>query len=138
MKHFLLPVWFLLICGAASAQSDEAGVKTTLENYMSGKAERMQLAFHPSAYMKYVERQTGVFKDVPIALFLERVKANESKAQPHTQKRIVSMHVKGDAAQAQIEIDGSELVMTDYMNLLKINGEWKIVSKIFTAEVKTD
>jgi hypothetical protein len=34
-------------------------------------------------------------------------------------------------------LDYPDAVLTDYMSLLKIDGEWKIVNKIFTVERKT-
>jgi len=38
------------------------------------------------------------------------------------------MNVEGSAAQAKIKIETDKVIMYDYMNLLKINNEWKIVA----------
>lgn len=126
------------ITGAAHAQmggsTEEAGVKTCLENYMSGDGNRMEKAFHPSATMKYVDYKTGVFTDVPIATFIERIKSNTTKVDRKIE--IVSLNIEGNAAQAKIRIETDKLFMFDYMNLLKIDGEWKIVSKIFSRKDK--
>jgi len=46
------------------------------------------------------------------------------------------MNIEGNAAQAKIKIETGSVIMNDYMNLLKINGEWKIVSKIFSRSDK--
>jgi protease I len=46
------------------------------------------------------------------------------------------MNVEENAAQAKIKIETDKTILYDYMNLLKINGEWKIVSKIFSRENK--
>lgn len=96
---------------------------------MSGDGNRMEKAFHPSATMKYVDYQSGEFKDVPIADFIARVKANTNK--PERKIGIESLNIEGTAAQAKIKIESGTVIMYDYMNLLKVNGEWKIVSKIF-------
>lgn len=118
----------------ATSQSnpEEAAVKVCLENYMTGDGHRMEMAFHPSASMKYVDFQSGEFKDVPIADFIARVKANATK----TDRKIgiVSLNIEGTAAQAKIHLESGTVIMNDYMNLLKINGEWKIVSKIFSRQ----
>jgi len=113
----------------AQANAEEPAVKVCLENYMSGDGNRMEKAFHPSATMKYVDYQSGEFKDVPIADFIARVKANTTK--PERKIGIESLNIEGTAAQAKIRIESGAVILYDYMNLLKINGEWKIVSKIF-------
>jgi hypothetical protein len=115
--------------------NEEAGVRECLQHYMSGQGDRIEKAFHPSASMKYVDYQSKEFKDVPIADFIARVKANTGS--PNNRKiEILSLNVEGTAAQAKIKIETEKVIMYDYMNLLKINGEWKIVSKIFSRHDK--
>lgn len=123
----------------AQNSPEEAAVKETLMNYLEGGTNgdtvRMNNAFHPSASMKYVDYKTGEYKDVPIKEFLDRLKVNAGKKNGR-KTRIVYTSISGTAAQAQLEIDGGTFYFHDYMNLLKINGEWKIVSKIFWREEK--
>jgi protease I len=118
----------------AQASNEEAAVKACLENYMSGDGNRMEKAFHTSAFMKYIDYQSGEFKDVPIAEFIARAKSNTTKIERKIE--IVSMNIEGSAAQAKIRIETAQVIMNDYMNLLKVNGEWKIVSKIFSRQNK--
>lgn len=124
----------LLVCiqtiSSAQNKADEAAVKECLENYMSADGPRVEKAFHPSATMKYIDIANGEFKDVPIADYISRVKANTTK----TERKIgiESMNIEGTAAHAKIKIETASAILYDYMNLLKINGEWKIVSKIFS------
>jgi hypothetical protein len=47
---------------------------------------------------------------------------------------VVSVDVTGNPASAKIELDYPNARLTDYMSLVKIGGEWKIVNKIFTSE----
>ena len=51
-------------------------------------------------------------------------------------RSIESIDVSGNAAVAKIILDYPATRFVDYMSLLKINGEWKIVTKIFYAEPK--
>ena len=51
-------------------------------------------------------------------------------------RRILSVDVTGDAAIGKIELDYPQAKLTDYMSLLKVDGEWKIVGKIFASEAK--
>ncbi|HQR01446.1 MAG TPA: nuclear transport factor 2 family protein [Ferruginibacter sp.] len=84
--------------------------------------------------MKYIDAKTGEFKDVPIAEFIARAKANTSKMERKIE--IVSVNIEGNAANGKIKIETEKVILYDYMNMLKINGEWKIVSKIFSRKDK--
>lgn len=130
-KMYTLAIVSLLLSLVSMAQkADEEAVRACLENYMSGDGDRMEKAFHPSATMKYIDAQSSEFKDVPIADFIARVKANTTKQDRKIE--IVALNIEGNAANGKIKIETDKVIMYDYMNMLKINGEWKIVSKIFS------
>lgn len=131
-KTLLSVLFFCSLMNVSIAQSnpEETAVKACLENYMSGVGDRVEKAFHPTAFMKYVDISTGEFKDVPIADYIARVKAGSGPG-----KRTIgieSLNIEGTAANAKIKIETETVILYDYMNMLKINGEWKIVSKIFS------
>ena len=129
--HALAIVSLILsVTSIAQNKTDEEAVKACLENYMSGDGDRMEKAFHPSATMKYIDISTNEFKDVPIADFIARVKANTTKQERKIE--IVSLNVEANAASGKIKIETDKAILYDYMNMLKIDGEWKIVSKIFS------
>ncbi len=128
--------FFCSLSLSGQTKTDEEQVKECLQNYMSGLGDRVEKAFHPSATMKYVDYKTGEFKDVPIAEFISRVKSNPNAGKSDRKIEIASTNIEGDAAQAKIRIESGNVIMNDYMNLLKINGEWKIVSKIFSRADK--
>lgn len=135
MKKLLAILMLCCTCSFSFAQStDEAAARACLEDYMSGDGTRMEKAFHPSATMKYIDATTGEFKDVPIADFIARVKANTNK--PDRKIEIISLNIEGSAASGKIKIEAGNAILYDYMNMLKVNGEWKIVSKIFSRQVK--
>lgn len=136
MKMYALAIVSLILSVTSIAQNktDEEAVKACLENYMSGDGDRMEKAFHPSATMKYIDAKTNEFKDVPIADFIARVKANTTKQERKIE--IVSMNIEGNAANGKIKIESGNAILYDYMNMLKIDGEWKIVSKIFSRTDK--
>ena len=132
VKMYALAIVSLILSVSCLAQTktDEEAVRACLEEYMSGDGNRMEKAFHPSATMKYIDAKTNEFKDVPIADFIARVKANTTKSERKIE--IVSTNIEGNAANGKIKIETGNVIMYDYMNMLKIDGEWKIVSKIFT------
>ncbi|MFC0772575.1 nuclear transport factor 2 family protein [Terrimonas alba] len=125
---------FLFSTILLAQQNEEAAVRACLENYMSGDGNRMEKAFHPSATMKYIDAKTNEFKDVPIADFIARVKANTNKSERKIE--IVALNIEGNAANGKIRIESGDVTLYDYMNMLKIDGEWKIVSKIFSRTSK--
>lgn len=131
LKIYTLAIVSLLLSIAGLAQkADEESVRACLENYMSGDGDRMEKAFHPSATMKYIDAQSNEFKDVPIADFIARVKSSTTKQDRKIE--IVALNIEGNAANGKIKIETEKAILYDYMNMLKINGEWKIVSKIFS------
>lgn len=141
MPKFTVVFCAFLLCLTwitSSAQiSDEEGVKQALMNYLDGgtygDTVKLSAAFHVSASMKFIDNKTGEFRDVPIRDFLNRAKANAGKTS-NRKTKIVYTTISGTAAHARLEIDGGTYKFHDYMNLLKVNGEWKIVSKIFWRE----
>ena len=44
------------------------------------------------------------------------------------------MDVTGNAASVKVLETHDNAIYTDYLSLLKWNGEWKIVNKIYTVE----
>lgn len=135
-RLFLMLFFFTLTFTGLSAQSkaEKAALEKTLLNYLEGGTDgdtaRLAAAFHPSASMKFVDNKTGEFREIPIATYLDNFRKNAgTKLERKT--KIVSYHIDGTAAQAKTEIDFETGMFRDYFNLLKINGEWKIVSKIF-------
>lgn len=49
---------------------------------------------------------------------------------------IESIDVAGNAGVAKVILDYPAVRFVDYLSLLKINGEWKIINKIFYSEPK--
>ncbi|MBO9632594.1 MAG: nuclear transport factor 2 family protein [Chitinophagaceae bacterium] len=113
----------------AQTKNEEAAVRACLGLYLSFDADQMEKAFHPSGTVKHIDNKTGEYKDETVAAFLIRVRAIATK--PERRSEIVSLNIEGTAAQAKIRIEQKELIFTDFMNLLKIDGTWRIVSKVF-------
>jgi len=127
----ILTTLLLVTTSIAYAQvSDYTLVEETLNYYLVGGTnndfETLQKAFHKTASMKYI---AGDYKEVnAIEFFRKGIKPGP----PQKRKtRIVHMNITGHAASAQLEIEYEDFTFVDHMNLLKIDEEWKIVSKIF-------
>lgn len=124
---------------AASAQTQEKdAVRVALENYIKGHStgdgEFMKKAFHTEGNLIFVrdgKYTTRSFADY-IAGFTGKPAADEAQRK----RTIEAIDVSGNAAVAKLILDYPAVRFVDYMSLLKINGEWKIVTKIFYAEPK--
>ena len=137
-------IHILLIMVAAAAisysqTSETDAVRVPLENYLKGHAtgdgEYMKKAFHTEGHLMFIrdgKYTTRSFADY-IAGFTGRPPADEAQRK----RRIESVDVAGNAAFAKIILDYPTVRFVDYMSLLKINGEWKIVNKSFYSEPKT-
>ena len=135
-KLYVLAIVSLILSATGMAQNnaDEQAVRTCLENYMSGDGDKVEKAFHPSATMKYIDAQNGEFKDIPITDYISQVKANPAKQDRKIE--IVTLNIEGNAASGKIKIETDKAILYDYMNMLKVDGEWKIVSKVFSRTNK--
>jgi hypothetical protein len=66
----------------------------------------------------------------------------ENKLRPgeadSTRRRVAEVDVAGDAAIAKLELERPDALITDYMSLLKVDGRWMIVNKIYTRETRRE
>lgn len=136
-KLFFLFCLTLLFTSESKAQESNLQlIEKTLNYYLEGGTtnnfEMLKKAFHSTATMKFVGDE---YKEVnAIEFFKNGIKPGATKQNRKT--RIVSVNISGNAANAQLEIEYPTFMFIDYMNMLKINGEWKIVSKIFYKKEK--
>ena len=70
------------------------------------------------------------YREVNALEFFEKAMKPGPKANRKT--TITSITISGTAANARLEIAYPDAILDDFMNLLKVDGEWKIVSKIFS------
>jgi hypothetical protein len=135
----------LLAAGAADLSArwaDEAAIRQTVQYYFDGGKHRDSLtlrkAFHPEARMLF--SRDGKLVVVPIGEYITRVGSERLKPGEvdSTERKVVSVDVVGDAAVAKIELKRPNALLTDYMSLLKVDGRWLIVNKIFTREARQE
>lgn len=111
-------------------QTDLQLVETTLNYYLTGlvnnDAKTLTKAFHPTATMKWVGKN---YTEVNAIEGL----TDGMNGVPHKniKTRVVSVNIAGNSASAQLEIQFPTFTYIDFMHVLKIDGQWKIVSKIF-------
>lgn len=141
MRSFVLSLATLVfVFGVtASAQTSEKdAVRVPLENYLKGHAtgdgEFMRKAFHTEGNLIFI--RDGKFTTRSFADYIAGFTGKPAADEAARKRSIESIDVAGNAASAKIILDYPATRFVDYMSLLKIDGEWKIVTKIFYAEPK--
>jgi hypothetical protein len=117
---------------------EEAGVRAALNAYIeghaTGQADAFRRAFYPEARM--LNAKDGHFVKTEIADFIARAPGKPAADEDQRRRTIDFIDIVGDAAIARLTLTYPEVPFTDYMTLLKIDGEWRIVSKVFHADRK--
>ncbi len=114
-------------------------VRIPLENYLkgheTGNPEYMKKAFYTEG--KLIFMREGKYTTRTFEEYIAGMKDGKPAADEAQRKRwIESIDISGNAATGKIILDYPNVKFTDYMTLLKIDGEWKIVNKSFYAEPK--
>jgi hypothetical protein len=112
--------------------SEYDAIAETLQRYVeggkSGRGADMQAAFHPGATIfGYIG--DDLFSG-PIQQLFDWNDQNGPAA--GLQSRLAGIDITGTIATARLELDDwSGHKFTDMFTLLKVDGEWKIISKVF-------
>lgn len=110
-----------------------------IENYLAGhrtgKAEYIRQAFHADA--RIISFRDGALHSLTVDEFAKRFQGHPQPDEAQRKRHIASFDVVGNAATAKVVLDYPEVVFTDYMNLLQIDGVWKIANKTFSAAPRT-
>jgi putative lumazine-binding protein len=107
---------------------------STTQGHATGDGAHFSAVFHPDSKLFWV-RDSQLMQRTS-AEYIAGAPGKPAADEPQRKRRIVSVDVTGNAASAKIELDYPSAKLTDYMSLLKVSGEWKIVNKIFTSEQK--
>ena len=142
MKYLIVLVTVGMFAFSAFAQDSESdAVRVPLENYIkahaTGDPEYARKAFHTEGNMIWI--RDGNYSSETFDSFIKRAftgKPAADEGQRKNGRKIEAIDVTGNAAVARIVLDYPSVKFVDYMTLLKINGEWKIVNKSFYADPK--
>ena len=143
MKFLFTLIILGLMAFAGSAQTPEKdAVRVPLENYIkahaTGDPEFARKAFHTEGNMIWI--RDGNYSSETFDSFIKRAFTGKPTADEDIRKegrKIESIDIAGNAAVAKIILDYPTVKFVDYMTLLMINGEWKIINKSFFAEPKS-
>lgn len=130
---------FNCVAQTNSAISERDAVIIPVENYFKGQATGdsayMRKAFHPDA--KIMGFSDGKLTVIPIEQYYSFFKGKPADDEAKRKRTIESVEITGSAAIVKAVIDFPTVKYTDYLSLVKIDGEWKIVHRIFNPEPKS-
>ena len=133
---FSLTLITTLMTQVQAQTTDLQQIEETLNYYLVGMTDHnsalLKKAFEPSASMKWVAEK---YEEVNAVTALSDYLDNNAATKVRTS--ITSINIIGDAANAQLLLEYETFSFVDFMHLLKIDGQWKIVSKTYTT-VKKD
>ena len=118
--------------------TEEAKVRDVIAQYFraheTGSGAFIQQVFHPALKMMGVRNDSLVVRSAEQywSGFSGRPAADEA-----TRRRWIDrVEVFGHAANVRVVLDYPTVTYVDFFALLKINGEWKIVNKIYVSQRK--
>lgn len=143
----LLAVSFVAIAGllvafqatkVSSMANAEAEARVPLDNYIQGQVtgngDFIRKAFHPDA--RVMAFRDGKLTNLTAEEFAARFNGKPAADEAQRKRRIEKVEITGNAGVGKIVLEYPTVTFTDYMSLLKVGDEWKIVNKVFYAEPK--
>jgi hypothetical protein len=123
----------------AGQHAEDAAVRQAIEHYFRGHAtgdgQHFQKVFHPEAKLFWM--RDGKFTQRTSADYIAGASGKPAPDEAQRKRSIESIDITGNAAVVKVLLDYPNARLTDYMSMLKIDGEWKIVNKTFVSEPKT-
>ncbi len=116
--------------------TEETAVRATVERYLHGLQYNdvgdLARAFRPDARLFFV-RKDGTLGELTQQKWYEGFRESAGKKE-EGDLSIASLDVTGNAASVKVVENYPRSRYTDYVSLLKIDGAWWIVNKIYFAE----
>ncbi|MEO1448301.1 MAG: nuclear transport factor 2 family protein [Bacteroidota bacterium] len=114
----------------SAQESDYAAVSRALGYYLDGGTQNdfstLKKAFHPDAVM--MAAGDPMMRVNALEFFGSRMKPGPPA---NRRTRICEIKIDGEVATARLEIKYPDFRFVDHMQLIKVDGAWKIVSKLF-------
>ena len=113
----------------------ESVIRTYFDSMFESNSEKAKAAFHPDA------RITGYLGGDLLNMGTDEFAAFVADQQPSAKSKgeeprleIVSMHIAGEVAIAQVRDEYLGHTFLDLLSLMKIDGVWRIQNKLFHVE----
>ena len=144
MKNVISAVALLAVVVVAAAwqqkpSAEDAAIRAAIDNYFKGHAtgdgSNFAKVFHPDSKLFWVGAD-GALMQRTSADYIKGASGKPPADEAQRKRRIASIDVTGNAAMVKVVLDYPATTFTDYMSMLKIAGEWKIVNKTYVSQRK--
>jgi Putative lumazine-binding len=109
----------------------EKPVRNYLDYRNSADARKLKAALHPSMMM-FWRGEDGTLNGMSSFRWVARAEAaTPAKATADASQKIEFVDVEGEGGMVKTVIDNPTGGYRDYLSVLKVNGHWKVIGKIF-------
>lgn len=133
----IAPLSFAAFGMTVPRTSDEAAIREAVQAYFDGmmqaKPDHLRRAFHSEARLIGIGRD-GNAMIIPFERWAQSWDGREPRDVSKYVNTIVSADIAGTAASVKTDLEWPTVHYVDYLSLLKIGNEWKIVNKIWWEE----
>src|SRR5882724_10359933 len=144
MKRFLNASICLILCATfvlaqtTKPSGEDAALRSVVESYLHGlkfnDVESLKKAFWLDAKLFFVKRD-GTLGQLTQEQWYKGFEGSAGKEEKGN-LRITAVDITDNAASVKVQEDYPTSTYIDYLSLLKFNGQWKIVNKIYTSQRK--
>lgn len=131
LTPLLLPA---LIATQAPRAEVERPILAYFRYHQQGDPQGLAEAFHPDALLQWSEK--GERKVLTQKAWIARATEAKQAGKPRPEVRceIASLEIAGEAATAKVILDYPTFRFIDFMHLIRLEGGWKIVDKVYHRE----
>jgi hypothetical protein len=115
--------------GEAERQAVAATVQLYFQGHATGSGEFFRKAMHPEGKMFWIK--DGALAQRPFPEYIAGAPGKPADDEARRVRRILMIDVTGDAAVAKVELAYPDATLIDYLSLLRIDGRWMVINKIF-------
>ena len=111
----------------------ETAMQPYFDGFYEGNIDTLKRVFHPNCHL--YSATTGKIMDDDMEAVYARVAGREAPAKRGELRadRIMTINFSDDVtALATVQIGIGDKLYTDYLNFVKLDGEWKIIAKVYT------
>lgn len=132
LAGFTYPSWT-----STKEAENEAAIRATVENYfggmMHGDPQLLREAFHADSRLM-AANGNGELTLIPFDRWASSWGGQPALDAATHQNRILDIDIHGTAAVAKTELTWPNVKYIDYLSLIQVGDEWKIVNKIWSQE----
>jgi hypothetical protein len=129
---------FAAVYDFGTTPNDRLAVEQTAQLYFEGlmkyDAASLRKAFHPDA--RVVAALPNRYFYASFEEWVQFTKGKPPENPSEYVNQIVSIDITGNAAVVKTDLQWPKIHYIDYLSLIKIDGDWKIINKIWHQESK--